>query len=267
LARKWLPELMNREPSAAASPRHRTRNPGSQRAWIPAIVAAAVARWHRGWHRRWLPGWVTRWHRGWMPPSIAYTGAGAGTGAGTGILPLPPHASVNKTESGRSEGLPRNLTPKEFSPFPVARWGVRLEHLREAMGPPSPVIALRGGHELGSVGRGDTAMSMSSLSSTGRPAAGAPITLSDPAKRLAIVTPVRRARGTAGGTAAATARIRRRSRGPLDTCSTGLGRPGRCVELAAPARSLELRNVFRANGQRAGADRPSARWSLSASPC
>jgi hypothetical protein len=79
---------MNREPSAAASPRRRTRNPGSQRAWILVIVAAAVARWHRGWHRRWLPGWLTRWHREWMPPSIAYPGAGAGTGAGI-LLPTP----------------------------------------------------------------------------------------------------------------------------------------------------------------------------------
>jgi hypothetical protein len=73
-------------------------NPGT------ALVAALATRWHRGWHRgwhrRWLPGWLTRWHRGWFSRARARVRAGAGTGAGT-VLPLPPHASGTKTESGR----------------------------------------------------------------------------------------------------------------------------------------------------------------------
>jgi hypothetical protein len=71
------------------------------------------------------------------------------------------HASLRHSR----HGAPR----RDFLGFLVSRWRGRPEHLQASMGPPSLVIASHSDHELSGVELGDTAMSMSSMSS--RPAA------------------------------------------------------------------------------------------------
>jgi hypothetical protein len=75
----------------------------------------------------------------------------------------------------------RTTPPEEFSPFPVARWGARPVHLREAMGPPSGVIASRGDVELG--GNVEiAAIAASRPRRTRRPGAGARPGPADPGR-------------------------------------------------------------------------------------
>jgi hypothetical protein len=137
MARNRLSGLVNREPGVAIAPRRPTRNQGPQRAWSPAIITVAVARWLR----LWLPGWLTRRLREGIPPSIPDPGAGAGTGAGTG-LPLPPLGSVGRAAVGHRRV--HHPIPKEFAVFVFKPDGARPVHSRQRLGPPSLAIAVAG---------------------------------------------------------------------------------------------------------------------------